>query len=82
MPQPTIPRPPEIVPRRDDTRISTCLTGKGQAAALLVRVRDTWDSLSPSQQAECADILTRLRAAMAREHSVGTRVPLLGRIVA
>jgi len=64
------------------------LTGKGQAAALLVRVRESWDALSPSQQAECGAILERLAVALRREHSLATRapsparVPLLGRVVA
>ena len=74
MPQPTIPRPPEIVTRRDDTQISTGLTGKGSATALLVRVRETWDSLSPSQQAECSAIIERLAASLKREHSVRDRI--------
>ncbi len=88
MPQLTVARPPEIVTRQDDTRISTCLTGKGQAAALLVRVRDGWDTFSPSQRAEVADLVDRLSQALRREHSVSARtttavrVPLLARITA
>jgi len=50
------------------------LTGKGTAAALLIRVRDTWDSLSPSQQAECSAILERLAVVLRREHSVRDRI--------
>jgi len=78
------------------TRPRPGLTGKGQAAALLVRVRDGWEQLSPSQQAECADILARLAVALKREHSVcqratavspvpaggDVRVPLVGRLTA
>ncbi len=78
------------------TRPRPGLTGKGTAAALLIRVRDTWDSLSPSQQAECSAILERLHVALRREHSVcqratavapvpaggNVRMPLLGRVVA
>ena len=50
------------------------LTGKGNAAALLIRVRDQWADLSPSQQAEATEILTRLAACLRREHSVLTRI--------
>ena len=70
------------------TRPRPGLTGKGQAAALLVRVRESWDALSPSQQAGCGAILERLAVALRREHSLATRapsparVPLLGRVVA
>jgi hypothetical protein len=68
------------------TRPRSGLTAKGQAAALLVRVRDRWEQLSPAQQHECAEILGRLAATLRREHSVATRapspvrVPLLGRV--
>ena len=64
------------------THIASGLTGKGTAAALLLRVRDGWADLSPSQQAECSAILGRLAIALKREHSVATRqpLPLLGRI--
>jgi len=62
------------------TRRLSGLTGKGHAAVLLIAVRDHWDSLSPSQRQEVAEILERLAVAMRRQHSVG--VPLLGRIVA
>jgi len=50
------------------------LTGKGTAAALLIRVRDGWEQLSPSQQHECSAILERLAVALRREHSVRARV--------
>jgi len=62
------------------------LTSKGHAAVALIRVRDGWADLSPSQQAECAELLERLSMAMRREHCVAThapssaRVPLVGRI--
>ncbi len=49
------------------------LTGKGNAAALLIRVLDRWEQLSPSQQAECGAILERLAVALRREHSVCQR---------
>ena len=62
------------------------LTPKGRAAVLLIAVRDRWDTLTPSQQQECADILERLSVALRREHSVLTRqpspLPLVGRVVA
>ena len=70
------------------TRPRSGLTAKGQAAALLIRVRDGWEQLSPSQQHECSAILERLAVALRREHSLATRapsparVPLLGRVVA
>ena len=78
------------------TRPRSGLTAKGQAAVLLVRVRDTWADLSPSQQAECSELLARLSVALRREHSVcqratavtpapaggNGRVPLVGRLTA
>ena len=66
------------------TRPRSGLTAKGQAAALLVRVRDGWDTFSPSQRAEVADLVDRLSQALRREHSVRDRQParvsLVGRI--
>jgi len=78
------------------TRPRSGLTAKGQAAALLIRVRDGWEQLSPSQQHECSAILERLAVALRREHSVcqratavapapagvNGRVPLVGRLTA
>jgi len=62
------------------------LTPKGRAAVALIAVRDGWADLSPSQQAECGDLVERLSVALRREHSVAdrapspVRVPLVGRI--
>ena len=56
------------------TRRLGALTGKGNATALLIRVRDRWEQLSPSQQAECADLLERLAIALRREHAVRDRI--------
>ena len=81
MPTPTTPHP---TTRR---RLSG-LTPKGRATVALLAVRDRWDSLSPSQQAECAELLGRLSVALRGEPSVAdrapspVRVPLVGRIVA
>ncbi len=60
-------------PHRTTRRLSG-LTGKGTAAALLIRVRDTWEQLSLSQQHECSAILERLAACLRREHSVLSRI--------
>jgi len=54
---------------------------------LLIAVRDRWDTLSPSQQAEAAELLGRLSAALRREtcpHSgqVSPPLPLVGRLSA
>jgi hypothetical protein len=38
------------MPPTIDARPVLGLTGKGRAAALLIRVRDSWESLSPEQQ--------------------------------
>jgi hypothetical protein len=67
MTTPTIAKPSTTRP--------LALTAKGQAAALLIRVQQRWDSLPPSQQAECGEILEQLAAALNREHSVAVRVP-------
>jgi len=64
------------------------LTPKGRATVALIAVRDRWGNLSPSQQAECAELLERLSVAMRREHSLANRapspvlVPLVGRLSA
>jgi hypothetical protein len=61
------------------------LTQKGRAAALLIRVRDSWEQLNPQQQAECSAILDRLQAAMRREDAcqlARVRVPLVARLSA
>jgi hypothetical protein len=64
---------PDTTHRTTRRRLSA-LTGKGQAAALLIRVRDGWEQLSPSQQHECAEILEQLAVALRREHSVLSRL--------
>ncbi len=56
------------------TRPRPGLTGKGTAAALLVRVQQHWDDFTPAQQAECSAILARLSVALRREHSVLSRI--------
>jgi len=64
------------------------LTAKGTATVALIAVRDTWEQLTPSQQAECEHILERLAVAMRRQHPVAdrtpsaVRVPLVGRLSA
>ncbi len=62
------------------------LTTKARAVVALRQVEQRWETFSPSQQAECTDLVERLRVAMAREHSVASRqpirVPLLARITA
>jgi antitoxin (DNA-binding transcriptional repressor) of toxin-antitoxin stability system len=64
------------------------LTDKGRVVAVLVTLREQWDTLSPSQQAEAANLVERLAAVYRREHSVSARtttavrVPLLGRLTA
>jgi len=58
------------------------LTGKGHATVLLIAIRDQWELLSPSQQAECSALLERLSVALRREHSVADRAPSAGRFVA
>jgi len=49
------------------TRRLSGLTGTGHAAVLLIAVRDRWELLSPSQQAECGVLLGRLSVALRRE---------------
>ena len=72
------------------------LTSKGRAAALLIRVRDSWDSLTPAQQAECSAILGRLSVALRAEEGHvdvtfqsgipqmrrASAVPIIGRLTA
>ena len=72
MTTPTIAKPSTTRP--------LALTGKGQAAALLIRVQQHWDDFTPAQRHECELILGRLAACLRREHSVANRVPLVGRI--
>jgi len=63
------------------------LTPKGRATVALVAVRDQWELLSPSQQAECSALLGRLRVAMRPANTASPvpasgNVPLVGRICA
>ena len=61
------------------------LTAKGLATVALIRVRDGWADLTPSQQAECADLAERLAVALRAAKPASpshARVPLIGRIVA
>ena len=75
---PTTPHP--------TTRRLSGLTPKGRATVALIAVRDRWEQLSPSQQAEVADLVERLGVALRREHSLANRAPsparvsLIGRI--
>ena len=70
------------------TRPRPGLTTKGKATVLLMQVRDRWDTFSPSQRAEVAELVDRLSVALRREHSLAARtpaavrVPLLGRLTA
>jgi hypothetical protein len=60
------------------------LTTKGKATVLLIRVRESWDSLTPDQRAEVAELIVRLSVAMRREKfpNFGNSrpLPLVGRI--
>jgi hypothetical protein len=60
------------------------LTPKGRAVALLVTLRDRWDTLAPEQQDECAAILERLAATLRSERANTERSPqpLVGRLLA
>ena len=63
------------------------LTPKGRATVALIAVRDRWGNLSPSQQAECAELLGRLNVALRAANTAspvpaGGTVPLLGRVAA
>jgi len=63
------------------------LTPKGRATVALIAVRDRWELLSPSQQAECAELLGRLSVALRRETcpeygQVSRPLPLVGRLSA
>lgn len=66
---------------------TVALTPKGRAVALLLAVRERWETLTPEQQAECSAILERLAAALRREEvskpsTLPRPLPLIGRIVA
>jgi hypothetical protein len=73
-------------PTTDDhtTRPALGLTGKGRAAVVLIRVRESWDSLTPDQRAEVAELVARLSVAMRREIVAAPQqsrpLPLVGRI--
>jgi hypothetical protein len=62
------------------------LTTKGKAHVLLTKVRDNWETFTPDQRAECAELVARLSVAMQREQPASAprsvRVPLVGRICA
>jgi len=78
---------PTIAHRTTRRRLSG-LTPKGTATVSLIAVRDTWDTLTPSQRHEATELLERLAVALRREHSVANRapspvlVPLVGRLSA
>jgi hypothetical protein len=65
------------------------LTAKGRAVVLLAKVRDNWETFTPEQWAEVAELVARLAAALRQEKVATTtfsnsrpRVPLVGRISA
>jgi hypothetical protein len=75
--------------QKSTTRPVVGLTGKGRATVVLIRVRESWDSLTPDQRAEVAELVARLSAALRNEKAlspshagVTVRVPLVGRISA
>jgi hypothetical protein len=69
------------------TRPVSGLTPKGRATVVLIRIRESWDSLTPDQRAEVAELVARLSVAMRNEQATSrvpaggnVRVPLVGRI--
>jgi hypothetical protein len=43
-------------------RRAHCLTGKGQAVAILHNLQAAWDSLTPAQRTHAAELLAELKA--------------------
>jgi hypothetical protein len=79
--------PTPTITDRTITRPVVGLTGKGRATVVLIRVRESWDSLTPDQRAEVAELVARLAAALRREtlSDDGKNfrpLPLVGRISA
>jgi hypothetical protein len=80
--------PTPTVTHRTTTRPAVGLTPKGRATVLLIRVRDNWETFTPDQRAEVADLVARLSVAMRWEETYAgvssrpVRVPLIGRISA
>jgi hypothetical protein len=73
--------------QKSTTRPAVGLTGKGRAAVVLIRVRESWDSLSDDQQQECADLVARLAIALKAErngvnHPNPRSLPLAARLSA
>jgi hypothetical protein len=61
------------------------ITPKGRAYIALAAVRDRWDSLTPDQKQECAELVARLSLALRAERLEANRsrpLPLVGRISA
>jgi hypothetical protein len=79
---------PTPTDQKSTTRPVSGLTGKGRATVVLIRVRESWDSLTPDQRAEVAELVARLSVAMRREQmsaepTIARRpLPLVGRISA
>jgi hypothetical protein len=69
------------------TRPAVGLTPKGRATMVLIRIRESWDSLTPDQRAEVADLVAQLAAALRRDDVpsgaiIRRPLPLIGRISA
>ena len=59
------------------------LTPKGRAYALLVKVRNEWDSFTPAQREEAAELVDRLSKALRNEDPKPRRpMQMVGRISA
>ena len=59
------------------------VTDKGCVYLALAAVRDRWDTLTPDQRAEAAELVDRLSKALRREDPKPRRpLPLVGRISA
>jgi hypothetical protein len=71
---------------RTTTRPVVGLTGKGRATVVLIRARDNWETFTPDQRAEVADLVARLSVAMRREIVSAPKqsrpLPLVGRLSA
>ena len=74
------------------TRQPLGLTDKGRVYAALLKVRDSWDTFTPDQRAEAAELVARLNATLRRENAASlvpaggnaprAAVPLVGRFTA
>jgi hypothetical protein len=73
--------------QKSTTRPVVGLTGKGRATVVLIRVRESWDSLTPEQRAEVTELVAQLATALRREEMSRRRdnprpMPLVGRLSA